>query len=294
MAMEPRVIVDPPRPETTSSEERDALAIIRATLDRYGLGSLVGWAWEQILTGSSNIEILSNLRQRTEYQDRFKIMEQRRKAGLRAYSEEEWIQYEENVRQVMRRWNLPAGFYDEPDDFIAFGLADKSAAELNAQIQEAHDSTVLERGAAREKFVEWYGVEPDDGTVLAYVLDAKRGLSLVERQLRAASIGGGARNAGLQIGRERAEELAAQGVTRTQAQEGFSRVAAELEAEQFQAGASSPRLSQEELEDEAFEGDARVTQRRQRRAREAAGAFETGGGAAATGRGVIGAGTIQR
>lgn len=285
----------PAAPDPAATPERqDALAIIRNMLIEFDLESEVDWAWESMVQGKGQTQVLFELRQRPVYKQRYAIMEERRKAGMAPITEAEWRRTEEGYKQVARRWNLPTGFYDSPDDFIQWGVYDIAPAELNDRIQEHHDFTAPQREQARATFTEWYGVAPDDGSLLAYAIDAKRALPLVQRQLRSAAIGGSARDMGLGIDQGRAESLLARGVTSDLARQGFSRVAGELETQKFQAGATTEALSQEELEDEVFAGDARGTRRRQLRAREAAGQFETGGGAAATGRGVIGAGSIRR
>jgi 1-aminocyclopropane-1-carboxylate deaminase/D-cysteine desulfhydrase-like pyridoxal-dependent ACC family enzyme len=60
---------------------------------------------------------------------------------------------------------------------------------------------------------------------LAYVLDPTNAIEQIKRKVTAAEIGGAAIQSGLKTGMTRAEELAAAGITKQQAQQGFQTVA---------------------------------------------------------------------
>lgn len=115
---------------TADQPNRDAYATILDLLKGYGLESLSGWLWEQILNDVPESEIFINLRQTDAYKTRFPGMASRSAAGLRALSEHEYIQMEEGYRNVLRNVaGVGPGRYDKPSDFIEYFSRDISVDE---------------------------------------------------------------------------------------------------------------------------------------------------------------------
>jgi hypothetical protein len=89
---------------------------------------------------------------------------------------------------------------------------------------------------------------------LAYFIDPKRALPFLQRRARAAEVGGAALGQGLLANRERAELYADLGFSGEAAREAFAQVAAVLPRTEELARIYGESYSQEEAEQEAFQG----------------------------------------
>jgi hypothetical protein len=169
------------------------------------------------------------LRQTKAYQNRFAANQTRINSGLRALSEAEYVTLEDQYQNVMRNYGLPASYYTKDNTgkqagFEKFIAGDVSAAELEDRISIAQKRVIDAAPQVKEALRQFY---PDikDGDILAYTLDPTQGLANIQKKVLAAEIGGAAIQSGLKTGMTRAEELAAAGITKQQAQTGFQTVA---------------------------------------------------------------------
>ena len=103
-----------------------------------------------------------------------------------------------------------------------------SAVELEDRISTAQ-KRVLNANTEETQALKQYNPEITNADILAYTLDPKNAIENIKRKVTAAEIGGAAMQAGLQAGVTRAEELGAAGVTKQQAQQGFSTIAGGLQ-----------------------------------------------------------------
>ena len=94
--------------------QNDAYGYVADLLARYDLGSLSDWAWQQIVDGRNGEQVIQSLRQREEYATRFKGMAIRQANGLPAVSEGEYIAYERQAQQLMRRRGDAARILGQP------------------------------------------------------------------------------------------------------------------------------------------------------------------------------------
>ena len=197
---------------------------------RYGLGSLVEPLRGFIEEGLSPAEFTIRLRNTDTYKKRFAANAQRIGKGLRALSEAEYIELEDQYQSIMRQYGLPQSYYSRGDlgrqeGFERFIAGDVSPVELEDRIQTAQNRVTNAPTQVRDALTQFYGAELGTGDILAFVLDPERALPEIKRKITAAEIGAGAAMAGLTAGRERAEELGRFGVTGETAREGFQTVA---------------------------------------------------------------------
>jgi hypothetical protein len=219
--------------QTKQEEKRrqgqSAYDLLFSEFDRYGMGALVEPLKRFIQDGISPAEFTIRLRETDAYKKRFAANAQRIGKGLRALSEAEYITMEDQYQNVMRQYGLPDTYYTRgemgrQEGFEKFIAGDVSAVELEDRISTAQKRVLNANPEVTAALKQFY---PDitNADILAYTLDPKNAIENIKRKVTAAEIGGAALQAGLQTGMSRAEELAAAGITKQQAQQGFQTVA---------------------------------------------------------------------
>jgi hypothetical protein len=215
--------------EQNRADRKSAFDLLYSEFKQYGLESLVTPLKNLIEEGVSPAEFTLRLRETEPYKKRFAANAQRVAKGLRALSEAEYIGTEDQYQDVMRRYGMPESYYAKGDlgvqaGFEKFLAGDVSAVELEDRIQTAQNRVVNSNPEVARALKEFYpGIS--NGDILAYVLDPSNAIEQIKRKVTAAEIGGAAIQSGLQTGMTRAEELAAAGITKQQAQQGFQTVA---------------------------------------------------------------------
>ena len=211
------------------AERQSAYDILLSEFTRYGLASLVEPLKGFIISGSSPAELTIQLQNSDAYKKRFAANEQRIAKGLSALSPAEYIAVEDQYQNIMRNYGLPESYYAKDTMGTQVGFQtllanDVSATELEERVLTAQDRVLKANPEVSQALKAFY---PDitNGDILAYTLDPQKGLDAIKRKVTAAEIGGAAIGQGLTTGVTRAEELAAAGVTKAQAQEGYKTIA---------------------------------------------------------------------
>jgi hypothetical protein len=216
-------------------ERKSAFDLLKEEFTRYGLQDLVGDTQALAVEGVSPAEFTLRLRQTPTYQARFGANTDRIKAGYRSLSEAEYITLEDGYQRLMRQYGLPESFYKtgtagrqpELEKFIA---GDVSPAELEDRIQLGVNRVQNASPEVLSTLEQFYpGVNKSN--LLAYILDPKKALPEIQRQVQAAEIGGAARMAGggLTTNLADAQYLASFGVDQAQARAGYQQIAGGLE-----------------------------------------------------------------
>lgn len=286
-------------PATLTPDQQDGIAYINEILREYGFSDaeaaeLSTWAKSQLIEGTSPTIVRQQLWEQPAFKRRFKVIFDRRAAGLPAISPSEVLEYERRARQLFQEAGLPPGFYDSPDDFYSFILNDVSISELNGRVELARSSIYAADPASRAEMQRLYGLS--EGQEIAYVLDSKRALPLLQLQFNAARTSGAAVRSGYgQLALTEAESLARTGLTDQGAQEGFGRL-----VQGRQLFGSLPGLEQSEDAitraeqlGGTFTGDALALERIRRRAEARVAAFGGGGNFASDRTGFAGLGTTN-
>lgn len=218
---------------TPEQERQSAFAILKNAFEQYGLGNLVPSIQTLMQQGISPEEYTLRLRQTPEYQTRFKANLDRTKAGLRALSEAEYVGLEDQYQNLMRQYGLPASFYQKDATGVQSELnklisGDVSPAELEDRIQTAVNRVNNASPEVLATLNTYYpGIAANKGALYAYVLNPEKALPEIKRQVQAAEIGAASAIAGggvQKIGVERALQLAGEGVTQQQAQQGYQAI----------------------------------------------------------------------
>ena len=248
-------------------QKRDAFSLLKDEFNRYGLGELVGDVEALVRAGLSPSEFAIELRKTPTYQKRFQANQQRINAGLRAISEAEYIQLEDQYQNIMRQYGLPASYYEKNqfgkqanlDKFIA---SDISPVELEDRLQTGF-KRVQDANPEVLQALKAYYPNLTNGDILSYVLDPKQAIADINRKVQAAEIGGEALRAGLAaavpqrgitgVGVTDAEYLARYGVTKEQARQGYQTIAGGLErGKQLSDIYQQPQYTQTTAEQEVF------------------------------------------
>jgi len=163
------------------------------------------------------------------YKKRFAANQSRIAAGLKALSPAEYIGLEDQYQNVMRNYGLPASYYSKDSmgtqaGFEKFLANDVSASELEDRIATAQQRVLNSNPEVLQALKQFY---PDinNADILAYTLDPQNALTNIKRKVTAAEIGGAALAQGLQAQGGTAESLAGLGITKAQAQQGYTDIA---------------------------------------------------------------------
>ena len=181
----------------TERMKNDARQIVRTALESYKLPATLGTfiydliTQDQIDLGNPDA-ILYAMRQRPEYQERFKANTERVKNGLSELDPSTYLALENDFKQVMRANGLPPGFYDDDDDLAALIAGDTSPAEVQRRIEDGYNAVQLADPQVKAQMYNLYGV--DESQLVAYFLDPTRGETVLRRQTRAAQISAESKN----------------------------------------------------------------------------------------------------
>lgn len=278
-----------------AAAQRDAFAIIKQTLAKYGLpDSLADWAWQEILAGKGNAEIMIDLYQRPEFKAEFPEIDARQRNGMTPISPGEIIAYRGQATQLMRAAGLPPGFFDSKDDFAKFIEGDMSTLELQHRITGAATAMFNAPADLRaEAAAQGFG----PGDLVAQWLNPDIAEPLLERQWTAAELSvAGKRSGWGGLSVTEATDMAQRGVTAAQAAQGFDVLKQSNELFNPLDGTDAAAISRQEQLSAVFGGvgSAEAQQRIERRRAERKAAFAGGGGFATTGSGVAGLGSAPR
>lgn len=205
------------------TQRTDWSEYLSQVFNSYGLGTLAPKIREFVQQGFTPDTVTLKLQDTPEYQQRFAGNTARKKAGLPVLSPAEYLATETAYKQAMRTAGLPAGFYDNPDDFSTFIGVDVSPAELKERVDIAAQTIEGADPFFKQQLKQYYNV--NDGDMVAYALDPNRALSLIQRQSQAVQFGAEAARQGITAPKSMAEQYAGLGVSQQQARQGFEQVA---------------------------------------------------------------------
>lgn len=229
---------------------RDAFVALNALFTSYGLGSLAPKIFSYIQNGYSADTISLLLQDTQEFKTRFAGNELRKKAGLAVLSPGDYLATEASYRQIMASAGLPPSFYDTPQDFTNWIGGDVSPTEVKSRVDLAVAATTQADSYTKQQLAAFYGV--DDAHLTAYFLDQTKALPLLQKQEQAAAFGAEAARRGLLSDRQAMEDYVTQGLTQSQAAQGFQQVADELPNLQALAARFGTAFSQSEEESTVF------------------------------------------
>ena len=291
MAEEDTVLDDSAVVDATEEQDRrNALEIIEDALAEYGLTGLTDTVNAWLMEGSSVESVLIQIKDTDQFRDRFKGMQIRKDNGWPAISPAEYINLERDYRNLMETAGLPAGFYDNPDDFASFIGNDISDAEMRQRVSMAATAAANVNPLLKNQLREMYGIGVEnDGELTAYFLDPERGVSVIEQRLQMESAGLSAtaiQATGQGIAKPVARQLATRGYQDMQVAERLAPQAGLTQATLSDTGTTTTELAAASF---GLDSESTAQVRRLRQRRQARGKRQTGG--LATGMGLVGLGS---
>ena len=296
----------------TAQQEVSAYSSVTQALDYWGLMDLAPTAWQMISDPGQHYNadmVLQQIRNSPQYQARFPGINNILVGGGRVMTENEYITHEQDVKAQMANWSVPSGFVTQQEigNLIQNGIYGNN---LTARLQNGYDVMKNAPKEIRQALKQNYGIS--NGGLLAYYLDPKKGLDLLNKQNVTAEVQGYGLETGIgKIQKSTAEAIAAlypgqaptAGVSDAASiKAAESSVSGLVPLETAQVGMrGQARINQEQILSQAFKGlDAQVgttvpkTQEAIRLAEEARSAGLRGGGGFAEGaRGVVGLGSTS-
>lgn len=256
--------------------QQNAYEYLRRLFDGWGLGTLAPKILEFIQSGYDADTIMLMLQDTSEYKQRFAANDQRKAKGLGVLSPSEYLALERQYRQLLSTAGLPAGFYDSNSDFTSWIAGDVSPAEIQERVSLA-SSALYSSDSHYLQALRSYGL--GDGDLVAYMLDGKRALPLLQKQVRAAQVGAEASRNSLGLTRDRAEYFADMGVTGDQARQAYQTIGESLPTAAKLGELYGEKFGQTELEDELLGGSGLASAKRKRLSMKEASQFSGASGA---------------
>lgn len=199
----------------------NAISVLTDRFTRYGLASLIPRIKQLAISGATESTITLQLQESEEYKTRFRANQERIKKGLRVLDPSDYLNLEDDYRQILRAYGLKQ--FDNDDYVQQFIANDIATTELSNRVVTAVQRVQNADPAILATLRGYYGISDND--LVAYVLDPNQQYQKIERQIAAAEIGAAAGLQGLTAGVTVAEQLAAQGITKAQAQKGYATIA---------------------------------------------------------------------
>lgn len=231
---------------------RDAFSALTTLFEGYGLGSLAGKIYEYTKQGYGADTITLLLQDTPEYKTRFAGNEARKKAGLPVLDPAQYLATEQAYRQILQDAGMPAGFYDNPADFTNWISGDVSPTEIQGRVELAKQATAQANPEFKNALAEMYGISESE--IVAYFLDRKRAVPLLEKRAAAAQIGAAALRRGFETNTGRFESYATQGIGAEEAEQGFGIIGETFDPMREIASRFGLSWSQRDAEQEVFVG----------------------------------------
>lgn len=165
---------------------------LRATLATWGLENLASWLIEQEQQTKDPLQIMTELRQRPEYQARFPAMQALQDAAKRnnmpSVTEQNYLQMETAYRTALQDSGLPQGMFDSADDFVALLTNDVDPTEVRERVAAAKIAVDQTDPYVVSQLRDMYGISTTD--LMAYALAPDKNASYIEKVATSAMIAG--------------------------------------------------------------------------------------------------------
>lgn len=250
-----------PPPTSLGQNQQDALALMTATLQAWGLGMLVKDLKALIIKGDTSPDTLTlALSQTDAYKKRFDpVNAPRRAAGIAELRPADIVAMEEQYHNIAQAYGVSSTAFgrDAVDKLLA---GDVSAAELQTRMQAYHDQYELAPDYVKRLWGQYFGTK---GDALAVISDPSLATSVIQDRAQQVGIGGAAGANGFNIGQSRAQQFQEAGITIDQARQAYQSIARVMPTDQSIAQRFGTTFNQKQEENDLLLNDAAAAQKRQ-------------------------------
>ena len=265
-----------------SAETRDAFEGLKILFTQYGLGELSSTITQMMQKGLSAAEATTALKYdksinpatgqpwNAAYTKRFAGNAARVAKGLNAYDEATYRDVEDSYEETLRLYGLGNMISTNRDanqaKWASYMANDLAAPEFAKRIKEVSEGVLMMDAATKSQWKTYYP-SLTDNDIVAYFLDPKQTMPILEEKVKAAQIGAVAGTAGYGITKERAEEFAKFGVSREGALTGYQEVAEAVPTGKKLSGIygeENIEYGQTQAENEFIKNDAQTKLKRNR------------------------------
>lgn len=177
---EPTTIVIPGQAQTGAGavSNTDALAQLQAVFQKYDLMGLSDWAWQQLVSGQSQDQILISMHDQPAYQRRFPYEKAMQQAGLPALSPAEMLATESEYKRVQQQYGVSPS--TNPNDYVNLFTSQVSPNEFQNRLDLYHKLRTTYAPYIKQQFEQNAGItNVSDGDL--YNLLAGQDSSLAQR-----------------------------------------------------------------------------------------------------------------
>ena len=186
---------------------------------------------QDLATSGAGADTVSLALQNSDaYKARFSGNAIRQANGMSVLSPGAYIQWENDVQSVLQAAGVPKGFYAGTDEMAKLIGANVNYQVLQSRVDLAAKSIADTDPFYTQQLQNLYGVS--QGDMIAHVLDPSVAMPLLQKQVASTTVAAEAARQGTNINLSTAEQLAGQGVTQDQAQQGFQAIAQQESATQ--------------------------------------------------------------
>ena len=212
-----------------STDTQDAYALIQGEFAQWGLGDLATILQKDMAANIGPNQAVLDIRNSDAYKARFAGNFTRQAAGLNMLTEAEYLAMENSYSNLFNQYGTKT--LANKTQFATLIGNDVSATELNNrldlavnQVQQA-DPTVLNT-------LKQYYPTVSNSDLVSYFLAPTETLPMLQQQVGTAQVGAAAAQQGLSDTQQRAQQLQQLGVSYSQAQTGYGKIAEVLPASQ--------------------------------------------------------------
>ena len=242
--------VDP----AVTAQKQNWRAVGQSLLDKYGIGSLGSQYFNFLDKGYDSNTALLALQSTPEWEQRFSANTARLKQGLPVLDPATYLATEEQYKAVMINAGVDKSVYNDPMTLGKIMAKDTSPFETKQRLDAAQFELNNKDPFVIEQLKQRFGMT--EGDIVLHMLDPDIAAPIIAQKVQSAKIGAEAARQGLNATTVQADALAAQGITQSQAAQGFGNIGQMQEFGQNLPGDISGSLTQQQLINAQFGSNA--------------------------------------
>lgn len=213
------------------TQQENAITNLQRLFTSYGIGPEIATALVELKKKGYDSDTISSIAQDPTSKDPVAIAFQKRfagnagrvKLGLAPFDPQTYLNVERQFAEAVRAAGLPAGFYDNQEDWADWIGKGVAPAEATRRVNLASDILVNKDPSYLSQMQNLYGL--DKSHALAFILDQDKALPLIEKQVNAVKFAAAAQRAGMGVNKTLAEQAADLRIAEPTAQKGFADIA---------------------------------------------------------------------